>query len=69
MKWLQRHVQSIVRGIIALVALGFLGYGCWRAWVPAGFIAVGLALWIDLSLPKRRRGAEGRGSKGNTNDN
>ena len=34
----------------ALASLGLVAYGAWRIYRPAGYVAAGLLLWIDLLL-------------------
>ena len=38
---------------IGVLALGLIGYGAWRVYPPAGPIAVGALVWVDLNLMRR----------------
>ncbi len=40
---------SILATVLAVVSLGLVGFGCWLAYEPAGFIIPGLLIWIDIS--------------------
>ena len=38
---------------VATCALGLIGYGCFLAYQPAGFIVPGLLMWIDITRVTR----------------
>lgn len=42
-------IRKIATVIIAIAALTLIGYGCYRAYPPAGFIVPGLLLWFDIT--------------------
>jgi hypothetical protein len=41
--------------LVACISLGLIGVGSWLIYPPAGFISVGLLLWIDLSFGGNRK--------------
>jgi len=40
---------SIFVATMSIIALSLVGYGCWLAYGPAGFIVPGLLIWIEIS--------------------
>ena len=42
--------RKLIGVAIAGIALTLVGYGAWRVYAPAGYMAVGLLLWINLSI-------------------
>ena len=46
--------ERIVRASLAIVALGLLTYGSWKAWEPLGYIVPGALLWFDLFVETLR---------------
>ena len=46
----QRARAFAGRAVGPIGSLGLIGFGCWLAWPPAGFIAVGALIWLDLSI-------------------
>jgi hypothetical protein len=49
--------RIIVIGL-SLAALGLIGWGAWWIYPPAGLLAVGGLLWLDLSRMGRARREE-----------
>lgn len=41
-------IKKITMVVMAAVALGLIGYGCFLAYRPAGFIVPGFLIWIDI---------------------
>ncbi len=41
--------KKIIMVASATFALGLIGYGCFLAYQPAGFIVPGLLIWIDIT--------------------
>ena len=39
--------------VMAAAALGLIGYGCFLAYRPAGFIVPGFLIWIDITRIKK----------------
>lgn len=50
----------LLRSLIPLVSLCLIGYGFWMWHKPLAFIVVGGLIWLDLSLPTRKRTADER---------
>lgn len=65
-KWLSTvaHIMAstvLLRSLIPLLSLGLIGYGFWTWHKPLAFIVVGGLIWLDISLPKKKRAPDGRG--------
>ena len=43
------------RGLTAMAGVLMIGYGAWSAYAPAGWIAAGLLLWLDMTSDALRR--------------
>lgn len=44
-----KDARGLFRDLMSLAGLGLVGYGCWLAWPPAGFIVPGL-LMLSLAV-------------------
>ncbi len=42
-------IKKITTVVMATAALGLIGYGCFLAYQPAGFIVPGFLIWIDIT--------------------
>ena len=47
-------VGKVAYATIALTSLGLVGLGAGMIYLPAGLIAVGLLIWLDLNILSRR---------------
>ena len=50
-----RLLTIVAKSTLPAVALALIGWGGWMAWPPAGPLAVGALLWLDLSIGSLRR--------------